>query len=198
MQIYKVKEVLSEKERKSLIRKVHPLLIDNNKMSKVFGTPDNLDKSINSKKVRYPGKQTHPDLDLDRNFEPLISKIIKKAEIASGIPLICNGGWITETNGIDVSWHIHPTNLRGRGNHFSISYYIKMFPMFSNGTVFMKGFSKQMPNDGSVLSKNMQTEFIKTYQNSFIMFPRDIPHTNPKSPLRFSRYVMALDVGIRR
>ena len=27
-----------------------------------------------------------------------------------------------------------------------------MFPMFRNGTVFMKGFSKQMPNDGSVLT----------------------------------------------
>ena len=100
----------------------------------------------------------------------------------------------------DLEWWAETRlNIRDvRSLYSSISYYIKMFPMFSNGTVFMKGFSKQMPNDGSVLSKNMKTEFIKTYQNSFIMFPRDIPHTNPKSPLRFSRYVMALDVGIRR
>ena len=63
---------------------------------------------------------------------------------------------------------------------YSCVYYMKMFPFFSNGTLF-KDYG-----------------LVKAKENSLLCFPSHLDHSTPSSPLRFKRYSWAMDLNIKK
>ena len=124
-----IKNVLSNKERKKLIKDCQPLLED-------FGE-------------RFPGKQTRPYIHKDpRFFEPMVT-MMKRIHQETGKNFIIKKSWINYTNGSkkDKDWHDH-LDVVDRGAGYIMVYYIKIpLPFFSNGTLFREeGFIKAPQN----------------------------------------------------
>ena len=155
-----IKNVLTNNERKKLIKDCQSYLLDANQLKKEFGDED------------YPGKQTEANLQNIPCFKDPIDKIVFKIANVLKQHLVLQKAWINCTNGKkkDISWHNH--------SHVPLTavYYMKIFPLFSNGTLFKDGF-------------------IKTSQNSILVTPGYLNHTAPSSPLRFDRYTLALDLA---
>tara|TARA_B100000287_G_scaffold58288_1_gene51227 strand:+ start:251 stop:802 length:552 start_codon:yes stop_codon:yes gene_type:complete len=169
--IYVIKNVLKEKERKKLLEDSIHLLVGTKELREIFKT--------NSE---YPGKQTAPDLHKRPEFQPLMEKIASQAgakiSLNSGrthITLEMKAAWVNWTNGTnkDICWHNHSRY------DYSIVYYLKTFPFFSNGTLFREPIG-----------------FIKAPQNSMLVLPGHLDHTAPTSPFRFNRYTVAIDLNI--
>tara|TARA_R100001594_G_C3847205_1_gene217483 strand:- start:7 stop:459 length:453 start_codon:yes stop_codon:yes gene_type:complete len=119
-----------------------------------------------------PGKQTTSDMHLKYELKGYYDHIL--GLIRERIPsnLIIDAAWINWTNGKkkDMGWHNHPTS-------YSAVYYMKTLPFFSNGTLFEDGF-------------------IKTPQNSLLIFPSHLKHSAPSSLIPFGRYTTAVDLKI--
>ena len=123
---------------------------------------------------RYPGKQTHETLHLHPDFIPTLNDMVELVSKEMGKRFEVEKAWINWTNGKrkDIAWHTHECD-------YAAVYYMKTFPFFSNGTLFKDGL-------------------IKTPQNSILIFPADMKHTAPSSPLRFERYTLAMNLNIVR
>ena len=124
---------------------------------------------------KLPGRQTRNDLHRIEDFRWLVREFRGIAEEILKRKLVIDGAWVNWTNGKkrDICWHSHD-------HDYALVYYVKVFPMFSNGTIFK--------------NKNGEKVFYKANQNSLLLFPARIEHTAPTSPLRFGRYTLALDL----
>ena len=119
--------------------------------------------------VVLPGKQTPPDLHMKLDYGPPLLIAIRKA---TGINFTIGKSWVNWTNGDkkDVCWHTHPDA------DYSAVWYLKTpLPFFNNGTLFKGGL-------------------FKSPQNSVLIFPADIIHTAPPSPLRLDRYTLGMNL----
>ena len=144
-----IKNVLSRNQRKRLLEECKPYLLN-------FGN-------------EYPGRQSNP-LKFDHPqfqwaHEIFQSIVLRKLKI----PLKWDCSFFNENNGQKecIAWHRHPVDYAG-------IYYIKTFPLFSNGTLFEEGL-------------------VKVPQNSLLLFQGNLLHSCPTSPLRFKRYTMSLN-----
>ena len=119
-----IHNVLSNKDRKKLIKDCQPLLQD-------FGEG-------------FPGKQTSSTLHLHFNFISPIKDMIRIIVKETGLDLVvADKAWINWTNGSkkDIAWHRHPEC------DYASVYYIKTpIPFFSNGTVFKDGLVRAPQN----------------------------------------------------
>ena len=121
--MYKFHNVLSNQERKKLIKDCQPLLQD-------LGE-------------EYPGKQTKCGLHLHPDFLSPIKDMVRIIFKETGLDLVvADMAWINWTNGSkkDVAWHTHECD-------YALVYYIKTpLPFFSNGTLFEDGFVRAPQN----------------------------------------------------
>ena len=159
-----VKNVLTNKERKKLIKDCKPHLIDGKELLTIYG-------KYYPPGFRFPAQQTKETIYDIPCFKEPINKILVSASRALQKGLGLHQAWITCTTGkdTDCSWHNHPFK-------WSCVYYMKTIPFIDSGTLFKDGF-------------------MRAPQNSLIIFPGNLDHCPPTSPLRFKRYTLALDLG---
>ncbi len=124
----------------------------------------------------FPGKQTHDTLHLHPDFISTIKYMVELVSKEIGKNFVIEKAWANWTNGKkkDLAWHTHT-----KDGDYAIVYYMKTFPFFSNGTLFRDGL-------------------VKAPQNSMLIFPAELEHTAPSSPLRFGRYTLAMNLNISR
>lgn len=151
--MYIIKNVFTDGQRHKLIKDCQPLLLEWGK--------------------KFPGRQTRSKLHLHPDFISPIQEMVRIIFQETGLNFVISKSWINWTNGKkkDISWHYHSAD-------YSLVYYIKTFPFFSNGTLF-------------------KNKFIKAPQNSLLFFPAHLEHTAPSSPLPFDRYTLAMDLNIK-
>ena len=164
--MYKIYNVLSNQERKKIIKDIQPFLMDSEQLGKYYNTSHS-----------FPGKQTTSRLHQQPPFVSVIKKIedIIKKEI--NLDLEVSKSWVKYSNSdTPLNWHRHyPLD----NVSFASVYYLKTLPFFNNGTLFEDGF-------------------VRSPQNSMIIFPAQLLHTTPKSLFPFiDRYVMSLNLNIR-
>ena len=164
MDRYIIKDVFTNEQRRRLIKDCKSLLLNQEDMRKEIGDDRN-----------YPGLQTPPELYTDPEFRwaHMVMQYRIKKNLGWDIEFLYS--WINLSNGNkkDITWHDHEKG----GAAYSCVYYMKTFPLFSNGTLFEDGL-------------------FKAPQNSLLIFPSNIKHTAPSSPLPFSRYTWAFDLNI--
>tara|TARA_R100000008_G_scaffold86144_1_gene78096 strand:- start:43 stop:534 length:492 start_codon:yes stop_codon:yes gene_type:complete len=156
-----IKNVFPEEERKKFCDLGFPFIVNWNEHSTVKGT--------------YPGRQSPANLHRVPELIPYYYHIVKVIAIRLGLTqkVQVTKAWINWTNGKkkDIGWHTHPDC------DYTCVYYMKTFPLFSNGTLFKHGL-------------------VKAPQNSLLFFPGNLEHTAPSSPLRFGRYTSAMNLNI--
>ena len=154
---YLVENLFTKEQRKELINGSQPLL------ENLTNHPAEQSLAMQVGKGAYP------------QFKWAFDRFIDEAEKATGDLLEWDsaGCWFARTNGKakHVSWHRHPTEWVG-------VYYLKTFPMFSNGTLFEHGIEKAP-------------------QNSLLIFNGGLLHTPPRSPFSFDRYVMSMNWNLK-
>ena len=159
--IHLITNIFKEEQRKQLVKDCKPLL----------WTPEELEK-VYQANIDYAGKQTPSVMHTLPQFNWVYTGILHTIKRVLNLDLIVMRSWVNWSNGkkMDIRWHSHPDA------HYSCVYYMKTFPLFSNGTLF-------------------RDQFIKSPQNSLILFEGHLEHTAPSSPLPFSRYTLALDLN---
>ena len=136
--MYKIYNVLSNRERKKIIKDVKPLLMDSEQLQRNY-----------NHSYDYPGKQTDSQLHLRPQFSSAIKKILDKVIKETGIDLLVYQSWVKWSNGREdqMNWHSHyplqPVS-------FASVYYLKTLPFFSNGTLFEDGFV-QVPQNSMII-----------------------------------------------
>ena len=132
--MYKIHNVLSNDERKKLIKDVQPFLMDREQMNIHYNNTD-----------FYPGKQTDDLLHLKPEFTSLIKKIIDKIKKEIKLDLEVRRSWVKWSNGREdqMNWHHH---YRYEDVSFAAVYYLKTLPFFSNGTLFEDGMVRAPQN----------------------------------------------------
>ena len=167
--MYKIHNVLSNDERKKLIKDVQPFLRDSKQI--------NIQENNSSMEKYFPGKQSHSVLHLNIEFVPVMKKILDKIKKEIKLDLEICRSWVLWSNGREdqSQWHHHYVY---EDVSFSSVYYLKTLPFFSNGTLFEDGM-------------------VRAPQNSMIIFPAHLMHTTPKYPLLFiDRYVMSMNLSL--
>ena len=165
--------VLSNSSRKKFIKNVKPFLIDGKELYKHNNGKDG-EYQEGSKWFNL----TQPDLHKKKEFSFIHTDILYFIRKKVGLDLTIKRSWVNLTTGKLRSryryWHEH-------GDFdFSFVYYMKIFPLFSNGTLFK------------------HHGFVKAKQNSCLIFPSTLLHTTPSSPLPFKRNTWAMDLNISR
>tara|TARA_B100001094_G_C17678063_1_gene552035 strand:- start:43 stop:570 length:528 start_codon:yes stop_codon:yes gene_type:complete len=134
MEYLVIKNVLTNKERKKLLKDCKPFL----------HTADQL-KYMYNKEAKYAGKQTKSMLHENQIImKPMIS-IMKRLYEETGRNFVIRRSWINWTNGSKSQelWHTHGKEF---GDWIAV-YYIKTpLPFFSNGTLFREKFVKAPQN----------------------------------------------------
>ena len=131
--MYKIHNVLSNKERKKIIKDIQPFLMDGEQLGKYYNNPHG-----------YPGKQTISNLHQQPEFFSVIKKIenIIKKEIK--LDLEVTKSWVKYSNSdTPLSWHSHYPN---DNVSFASVYYLQTLPFFSNGTLFEDGMVRAPQN----------------------------------------------------
>ena len=161
---YIVNDIFTNEVRKKMVKDVNPLLLTNEQLHQQY----NYDKW-------HPGKQTINTLYKQPTFKLQIEYLINVAQEVTQLKFGLHGAWVNWTNGKkkDINWHNHSRY------DYTLVYYLKTFPFFSNGTLFRKPIG-----------------FIKASQNSMLVFPGHIDHTAPTSPFRFNRYSLAMELNM--
>ena len=124
----------------------------------------------------YPGKQTPANLHEQPMFASLMNNIIDKIRKETKLNLGIYRSWVKWSNGKSdqTNWHHH---YRKQDTSLVAVYYLKTLPFFSNGTLFEDGF-------------------VRTPQNSMIIYPSTVLHATPMYPFPFiDRYVMSIDLN---
>ena len=163
-----IKNVLTNDERKKLLKDIQPLLVDGTKLAMATLGANYYEHPL----LRFPGKQTYDTLHLHPKCIPILNYMVELVNKEMGKNLMLIKAWANWTNGKkkDMGWHDH----RNDGEYAAV-YYMKTFPLFSNGTLFRDGL-------------------VKAPQNSMLVFPAELEHTAPSSPLRFGRYTLAMNL----
>ena len=170
MRIIVLNNVLSNSSRKKFIKDVKPFLVNGKELNRYYDGGDGI----------YPEgfkwfNLTHPDLHMKKEFSSIHTDTLYLIRKKVGLDLTIKKSWVNLTNGKLKSrkWHSHRAD-------FSFVYYMKTFPLFSNGTLFK------------------HHGFVKAQQNSCLIFPSTFFHTTPSSPIPFKRYTWVMDLNIRR
>ena len=123
LDVYIIKNIFSEEERKWFIECSKPLFVD-------LGE-------------KYPGKQTHPTIHLHPDFISGSNHIVNIINDRLGLDVIVDKGWINYSNGDknNTGWHNHP-NI-----DYAAVYYLKTTPFFNSGTLFRDKFVR-VPQNG--------------------------------------------------
>ena len=116
-----INNVLTNKERKDLIKFSQPYL-------KNFG-PD------------YPGKQTPGNIFKYHQFKDIHYKILSTCVKKLKLTLEISRSWINLTNGRkkETYWHNHPSD-------YTLVYFIQTLPFFNSGTLFREKFIRVKQN----------------------------------------------------
>ena len=165
--MYKIHNILSNDERKKLIKDVQPFLMDREQMNIHYNNTD-----------FYPGKQTDDLLHLKPEFTSLIKKIIDKIKKEIKLDLEVLRSWVKWSNGRknQMNWHNH-IGESDKAVSYACVYYLKTLPFLGNGTLFEDGF-------------------VRAPQNSMIIYPSTVLHATPMYPFPFiDRYVMSIDLN---
>ena len=170
-----VKNILTNKERKDLIKYSKPLLVDGEEMNRQVDIPGG---QHFSKDVTYfpPSKQTWSiSLDAHPQFKPIVKKIFTKAVQDLKYNVYMAKFWVNWNNGKKNQqlWHHHDET------DYAVVYYMRTFPFLNNGTCFKDGF-------------------VKAPQNSLIIFSAEQLHSVPAYPIPFHRYTLAMNLNIWR
>ena len=113
--IHLIKNVLTNQQRRKLIRDCQPLFVE-------LGD-------------QFPGRQTGPRLHLHSDFTSPINDILRIAYKTTGLNLVLSKSWVNWSNGMSQHsrWHRHQCD-------YALVYYMRTpLPFFSNGTVFRSG-----------------------------------------------------------
>ena len=140
--MYKIHNVLSNQERKKLIKDIQPFLMDGEQLGKYYNTS-----------LSFPGKQTIADLHQQPEFFSVIKKIedIIKKEI--DLDLKVEKSWIKYSNSnTQLNWHSHypQDNVS-----FASVYYLQTLPFVGNGTLFEDGFIRAPQNSMIIYSSTV-------------------------------------------
>ncbi len=159
-----IKNVFTNEQRRKLISDCKSLLIGSEDITEKTGDRSN-----------FPGLQTLPKLHKNPEFRWAHMVVQYKIKENLGWDCQFSFSWMNWTNGNkkDITWHDHISG----GADCSCVYYMKTFPLFSNGTLFEDGL-------------------MRAPQNSILIFPTNVMHTAPSSPLPFSRYTWAFELNI--
>ena len=84
--MYKIHNVLSNDERKKLIKDVQPFLRDSKQI--------NIQENNSSMEKYYPGKQSSADLHLSTEFVPVMKKILDKIKKEIKLDLEICRSWV--------------------------------------------------------------------------------------------------------
>ena len=131
--MYKIHNVLSNKERKKIIKDIQPFLMDGESLGKYYNTSS-----------RFPGKQTISNLHQQSEFVSVIKKIedIIKKEI--NLDLEVTQSWMKYSNSnTQLNWHTHYPH---DNVSFASVYYLQTLPFVGNGTLFEDGFVRALQN----------------------------------------------------
>ena len=137
--IHLIKNILTDKERKKLIKDVQPLLLSGEEMQKLLHG------------IEYkPGKRTFADIQLHPDFkivqQRVVDKINKYTKLNVGVCKSC----IFLTRGKDIFWHTHPDA------DWAAVYYIRTFPFFNNGTLFRHGLFEAPQNSIIIFPSHLE------------------------------------------
>ena len=93
-----IKDVLTDTQRKYLLKYSIPLLIEGDEISRRLSDPS-----------YYPGKQTPTNLHKFSYFKEIHSIFLKCIKQYTGYDCMINKSWVNWTNGSkkDISWHNH-------------------------------------------------------------------------------------------
>ena len=169
--MYKIYNVLSNQERKKIIKDVKPFLM----------TSEQLQSNYNHS-YDYPGKQTDSQLHLKPQFSSAIKKILDKVIEEIGMDLQVYQSWVKWSNGREdqMNWHSHyplqPVS-------FAAVYYLKTLPFFSNGTLFEDGFV-QVPQNSMIIFPAHLMHSTPKYPFPFI--DRYVLSINLTIPIKYS------------
>ena len=133
-----IKNVLSNKKRKELIKDCHPFLLSADDLTKRMG-------------VYYKSKQTL-DISSKSPFRFVIKYMVELVEKETKLKLMYDNCWINLSQGKkeEIMWHNH------KGYDFALVYYIKTLPFFNNGTLFRNGFIKAPQNSLLLFPANLE------------------------------------------
>ena len=174
-----IPNIFTKKQRKEIIKKVQPFLIDGLEYSKEI-CEENPQYGIGYSEGFTWNKKTHIDLPYNPQFlnehRIFLKTIAEKTDLKLGLVR----SWINLTAGKKekLTWHNHcygkPINDPSVYGYSGV-YYLKSLP-FRDGTLFK------------------DHGFVQAPENSLLLFPSHVPHCTPASRLRFHRYSWAMDL----
>tara|TARA_B100000287_G_C20626316_1_gene777965 strand:+ start:1308 stop:1760 length:453 start_codon:yes stop_codon:yes gene_type:complete len=124
-----INNVLTNKERKDLIKSCQPYLKD-------WGP-------------NYPGTQTENTIFTHFKFKDIHYKILSK--IKPTLSLKIKSSWINQTQGKkkDTQWHTHSCD-------YTLIYYMQTLPFFNSGTLFKDKFIRVKQNSLLLFPGNIE------------------------------------------
>ena len=138
-----IKDVLTDRQRKYVLKYSIPLLIEGNEIS----------KRLSNSKI-FPGKQTRSNLHELPYFNEIHSIFLKYIRQSTNHDYTITKSWVNWTNGSkkDICWHNHERECK-----LSAVYYLKTpLPFFSNGTLFRTGLVKTPQNSLLIFPSYME------------------------------------------
>ena len=171
-----VENVFTKDQREKLIEDSHPFFRDGNEYASILTSKYNSGYGVGYQEGFNWFKITNSELQCHPGFSWAHKIILSKIKKVTGIDYQVIRSWMNMSNGdreVHV-WHNHEEY------DYSCVYYMKMFPFFSNGTLF-KDYG-----------------LVKAKENSLLCFPSHLDHSTPSSPLRFKRYSWAMDLNIKK
>ena len=164
---YKIDNIFTEEQRRNFIKDIQRFLIDGREVNTYYGGEGKYQEGFDWFKL------THSTLQLVPEFKELHQHMVDVIKKECGLNCEIKKSWVNLSNGKrrKVSWHNH----KG-GPDYAGVYYIKIFPFFSNGTLF-KDYG-----------------LVKAKQNSLMIFDPTLDHSTPPSPLPLERYTWVVDL----
>tara|TARA_B100000085_G_C18264207_1_gene399289 strand:+ start:54 stop:554 length:501 start_codon:yes stop_codon:yes gene_type:complete len=150
--IIKLKNVLSDDERRHLIKESKKFLISKKTLDELF-------------QKDHPCDQTTSSLHRFKNFDQVHYKILERIIKETGQKFVICGSWVnklTNKNSSISYWHTH------NNSHLSVVYYARKVPFIHKGTLFEKeGLIECSQNSAIVFPSDMK----HTVPNNY--FPLD-------------------------
>ena len=129
--VHEIPNILTDDERKSVLKIIKPLLIDGVDLAKQLGRNE-----------PFPGHQTLANLHLNPDLKFLHDRILSKISYHLDLDLTVERSWAKWSNGKEnqTNWHNH------EGIPWSAVFYLKTVKHLNNGTQFRSGFVDAEPN----------------------------------------------------
>ena len=154
-----------------MIRKIENILTNEQRVDLIKKCKPFLTKIPNC-----PAIQTYPHLHQVNDLVSFYEIFLKRIENELKLNVSIFKSWVNEDVGRkeDIHWHTHD-NV-----DYTCVYYMKTIPFFNSGTLFEDGF-------------------IRSKQNSMLIFPGNVLHGTPSYPFRFiKRYSLVIDLIVKK